>query len=475
MTPRFLSLVFLLSGAALTAQVSRNCQLQSRMTRAGATGYAGVWGYVDAATGREFAIVGARQGTWIVETTNPTAPVERGFIVGPSSTWRELSSYRQYLYSVTEAGGGVQITSMVNPDAPSLVRTFTIPGWNNTHTVSVDQGAGKLYCNGINSLGMVVFDISADPTNPVEVGRYPTPYVHDCFVQHGFGYLACINSGQFRIVDVRNLSSIQGLSITSTPNRFTHNVWVNSTDTIAVTTDETSTGYMQVYDVTNKIAPFARGSYSVPNAGIHNVFIREDKVVHMSYYAAGYRGVDITNPDAPREIGYYDTANAWGCYPFQPSGNIYISDIPSSGGLFVVKLTCGVPERYGQGTAGSGGIVPVIDWHGGYARINNPTFKVEGRSMLGGATVLMLVGFNQVSFDVFGMRLLVDPSPPAFIGFLQASGSGAGNGTVSATVGIPNDPGLGNSSVYSQLIVLDPGAPQGLAATPGMKITICPN
>jgi hypothetical protein len=72
----FLSAATLIVGFA-AAQVSRNCELLSRRTRSGSTGYAGVWGYV-APDGREFAAVGNRNGTWIVETTDPRNPVERG-------------------------------------------------------------------------------------------------------------------------------------------------------------------------------------------------------------------------------------------------------------------------------------------------------------------------------------------------------------------------------------------------------------
>ena len=212
---------------------------------------------------------------------------------GSWNTWREITSYRHFVYAVTEAAGGVQIISMANPDAPVLVRNFTVSGWTNTHAVQVDQTAGKLYCNGATG-GMRVFDLTADPSNPVPLGIYGAPYVHDSFIQNGFAYLACIYNGEMRIVDVTNLPTFAPLSATVTPNAFTHNVWVDSTDSIAVTTDETSTGFLQVYDVTNKRAPVALGSFSVAGAGIHNAFIREDKVAHVSWYGAGYRAVDIT-------------------------------------------------------------------------------------------------------------------------------------------------------------------------------------
>ena len=467
--PSLIVLSALFVAATAPAQTSRNCQLLSQRVHAGSTGYAGVWGYV-APDGREYAAVGARNGTWILETTIPTAPVERGFIPGPTSTWREVHGYGDYLYSVTEAAGGVQIISMVNPNSPVLVQNFTQTGWNNTHSVSVDQTAGKLYCNGISSQGMRIFDLLPDPTNPVPVTAWNGAYVHDSFIQHGWAYLSCINAGQMRILDVTNLASITQLSQTSTPLTFTHNTWVNSSDTIAVTTDERSNGFLQVYDVTNKSVPIARGSYSVAGAGIHNAFIVDDKVCHISWYGAGYRGVDITNPNTPREIGLYDTANAWGCYPFQPSGVIYISDIPSTGGLICVRLTCGVPERYGVGTPGTAGSVPKIDWEGGYAQVANATFRVECKQARPSSAAILLLGSGQASVPVLGINLLVDVTLP----YLMVNTTTSSTGFVSVPVPIPAVAGLGNASVYAQWVIQDIAGAQGLAASRGSKITICP-
>lgn len=457
----------LLVGVA-PAQVSRNCELLSKRTHAGSTGYAGVWGYA-APNGREFAVVGARNGTWIMETTDPRNPVEKAFITGPTSTWREIFGYREFLYVVTEAAGGVQIISMANPDSPVLVRNYTLSGWTNTHSVSVDRGAGKLYCNGTNT-GMRVFDLLPDPTNPVPITNWTTVYVHDSFIQNGWAYLSCINSGQLRIMNVSGLPTITQMSATSTPRTFTHNTWANSSDTLAVTTDERSDGFLQVYDVTNKSLPIALGRFSVAGAGIHNAFIVDDKVAHVSWYGAGYRAVDLTNPASPTEIGYYDTANAWGCYPFQPSGTIYISDIPSTGGLFCVRLTCGVPERYGVGTAGTGGITPHIDWNGGYARVANAGFKVEGKKLRPNAAAVLVVGGASASIPVLGVTLLVDVGAPFVV--LNATANAAG--VVSMPMPVPAVASLGNQVLYAQWIAQDAGAAQGLSASQGSKITICP-
>jgi choice-of-anchor B domain-containing protein len=477
-TRRLLFPLLLLTSVGLSIDVARgqashNCQLLSQLVHSGSNGYSGVWGYVDPATGREFALVGTLQGTWIVETTDPTAPVERAFFPGgPASTWRESTTYRQFIYSASERQPGVQIISMQNPDQPTLVNHFTAPQWTNTHTISMDQERGLLFANGTQN-GMAIYDVATDPTTPRLLATLSQLYVHDTFAQHGFAYLSAIFAGQMVIVDVSNLPTITLLGSVFTPRAFTHNTWVNSTDTIAVTSDETLDGFMQIYDITNKAAPLPLGNWKLPGSRIHNVHMRDDKIVHMSYYEAGYRTVDISDPRNPAEIGYYVTKSAWGCYPYQPSRNIYISATPSDGGLYVLRLGCGVPATYGKGTPGTGGHVPQIDWHGGYARIGNQTFQVVGREMIGGGIGFLVLGIDASNLTAVGIDILIDLARPIFILPTLIGGVGPGNGTVTMGVPLPNDPSLGNASLYAQWIVADTGGPQGLAASPGLKITMC--
>ena len=463
-----------LLAAIVPAQTSKNCQLLAKRSHSGSNSYAGVWGYVHT-DGSEYACVGANNGTWILETTDPANPVERGFISGPSGfngLWREINGYGQYIYTVTEAGGGVQVISMANPRAPVLVRTVTRTGWSNTHTVSVDQTAAKLYCNGTGQ-GMLIFDLSADPSNPTYITTWSGVYAHDSFAQHGYCYVSAINNGQLRILNVANLPTITQLGQVTTPGGVTHNCWANSTDTIALTTDENSTGFLQVWDVSNKALPVKLGKYSIAGQDVHNAFLVDDKVAHMAYYTAGYRAVDVTDPNAPREIGYYDATgmDSWGCYPFQPSGTVYVTDYSGSPGVSMLRLTCGVPQRYGTGTAGSNGRTPKIDWNGGYARVNNATFRLEVKNALENAPAVLLLGGAQTSASILGITLLVDLTPPTLL--LNAITSA--NGAASMTLGIPNDPTLANQSLYGQWIVVDAAGPQGFAATQGSKITICPN
>ncbi len=320
-----------------------NCQLLG--TQNNHPGYANIWGYV-APNGKEYALLGCNSGTSIVDCSIPQAPVERAFIPGANSTWRELNTYQQHCYVCTEAGGqGIQVIDLTNPDAPFLAGTFGQAQFNNCHTITCDTQTGRIYCNGTNN-GTAVFDASVNRVNPTFIG-YMTPsgnanYFHDFHTRNGFGYASMIYNGLLRIYD---LSTWPGTAIssTATPSTFTHNAWTNAQSTVCVTTDERAGSFVKFFDITNKAAPIGLSQYTTnPNSIPHNAYIIGN-LCHVSWYTEGYILLDITNPSSPVEVASYDTwpgasggfNGAWGVYPFQPSGNIYILDI--STGLYIVR------------------------------------------------------------------------------------------------------------------------------------------
>lgn len=307
--------------------------------------YANIWGYV-APNGNEYALLGCRDGTAIVDCTNPSAPIERAFIPGSSSSWRELNTYQQYCYVCTEAGGaGIQVISLVNPNAPVLVNTFGTAQFNNCHTITCDTQTGRIYCNGTNN-GTAVFDASVNPVAPTFVG-YMTPggssnYFHDFHTRNGFGYASMIYNGLARIYDLSTWPPTT-ISSTATPSAFTHNAWTNASSTVMATTDERAGSFVKFFDITNKAAPVGLSQYTTNPVSIpHNAYIL-GSLCHVSWYTEGYILLDISNPSLPVEVASYDTwpgasggfNGAWGVYPFQPSGNIYILDI--STGLYIVR------------------------------------------------------------------------------------------------------------------------------------------
>jgi choice-of-anchor B domain-containing protein len=442
--------------------------------------YGGVWGMV--VNGRELALVPARTGTYIYDCSDPRNPRQTGFIAGPGSTstpyfWREANSWRTWAY-VSSEHGNCQVINLANPDSPVLAGTFG----TRFHTVSVDPGTGLLWGSGGGARGCNIYNLNVSATAPPLINSWLSPYVHDCLPIRGHAYLAQISDGNFRIVDSSNPLNILTLSSTTTPGAFTHNVWVTDDDRIAVTADENMGGCLTIYDITDKRNPIQRATWCSPNgATVHNVFIK-GSIAHFSCYSDGYWAVDISNPSSPRTIAQYDTTpltgssyhGDWGCYPFQPSGVIYLSDMQR--GFHIVEPTCGVPNVYGAGTAGTGGIVPAIDFAGGFARVGNATFAAKGTKVRGGATAALLVALGQGQFPLLGVTVLVDPTSIIAAPTAQADGSAgaAGAGTALRTFPLPGIPGIANLALYMQFVAIDPSGPQGLSASPGMRVVICP-
>lgn len=315
------------------------------------TGYNDVWGYRDPSTGDEYAILGTRTGTSIVNVTDPFNPYETGFIAGPTSIWRDMHTYQGRAYVVSEGtdslgnGGGLQIISLANPEAPFLIRkkhSFT------AHTLWIDEAAGVAYCNGSNSLGIGfrAYNLVAAPENPPLQQEFGGTYIHDIWVGGGIAYTADINNGgQMRILDVSALpggTTINQLGVATYPSGSTHNTWPHSDGVHVFTTDEQTNGTVRVWDVSVPASPIEVAQFNnSPNTSVHNVYVKSD-TAYCSWYAAGIRAFDVTNPTTPTFIGRYDTSPAttgfsgcWSVYPFLPSGVILCADI-SEGLISVV-------------------------------------------------------------------------------------------------------------------------------------------
>ncbi|MCH8980762.1 hypothetical protein IH922_01945, partial [candidate division KSB1 bacterium] len=67
----------------------------------------------------------------------------------------------------------------------------------------------------------------------------------------------------------------------------------------------------------------------------HNAHIKGNHA-YISHYESGLRIVDLSDPKNMNEVGFYDTRDLWGVFPFLPSGKILISDIED--GLYVVRF-----------------------------------------------------------------------------------------------------------------------------------------
>lgn len=322
-----------------------------------------IWGHVSP-TGREYALIGLERGTAFVDITNPSQPVVAGHIASPASIWKEVSSYGEYAYVVTEAGGGMQVIDLrrIDQHVVTLVQTVTTPGLNRVHTIRVNPASGTLYLNGSNLYngGLVAYD-ATNPANPQFAGAWDDTYVHDSvIVTYASGpyagreiAFACLGQVGLGILDVTDKANMTTLSISTYPHlAYCHYAWLDEDRHYLYVNDEfdetTYTGLpttTYVFDVTNLASPQYVTSFTNGNSAIdHNPIGRGDFLFEANY-RSGLRVYDISNLQAVHEVGYFDTYpaddlpnfnGAWGVH-LLPSGTVIVSDMER--GLFVFDVS----------------------------------------------------------------------------------------------------------------------------------------
>lgn len=312
-----------------------------------------IWGYTDE-MGNEYALVGTYSGLSVVDVTDPSNPTDVFFGAGANSIWRDIKTWGDYAYVSNESAQGVYIVDLSPlPNGPIVNSTnFTGAGssypFSSIHNLYIDE-SGRLYIFGANSGngGAIICDLTADPMNPVEIGRFNDYYLHDGMARGDTLWGAAIYVGVLAAIDVSNPASPQVMGSVSTPSQFCHNAWVSDDGSHVFTTDEVSNGYIGAFDVTdlsNMIETDRIQSSPGDNVIPHNVHVLNDFLI-TSYYSDGVTIHDASNPSNLIEVGNFDTSlgfsgsgyhGSWGVYPFLPSGNILASDIED--GLYVLGV-----------------------------------------------------------------------------------------------------------------------------------------
>jgi choice-of-anchor B domain-containing protein len=400
--------LFLLLAVSSFAQDSLNLSLLGRWDKDSLPVYSGisyneVFGWVDPADDREYAILGTLDYTYFIEVTNPAVPVVRDSVRGRgiTSIWRDFKTFGKYAYGVADAGtSSLQIFDLSYlPDSVKKVYDDNTV-FERAHNVFIDTATGHMYVSGANTRGdgMIVYDLNINPENPPVVFNGSTgAYVHDCFVRNDTAYLNSGFSG-LRIFDFTTPSSpvLIGTLPTYPAAGYNHSSWmVPGTDNL-VMADETHGMALKNVDVSDPSSPtvvsLMKSMLLAPadtNSIPHNP-VCAGVYAAISYYHDGVVIFDVRNPAAPILKAYYDTwsnvdyggyAGVWGVYPFLPSGNILGSDV--NNGLYILRPDFPFPTDVagtltpadvtcagaGDGTAtaaGSGGTGPYsYDWSTG--------------------------------------------------------------------------------------------------------------
>ncbi|MDI1353535.1 MAG: choice-of-anchor B family protein [bacterium] len=327
--------------------------------------YSGCWGWYQASKNKEYAISGASNGTYFIDVTAPTSPSVSAFVPGKRGcTWREMKTYQNYCYIVSDDGSPNKFTIVdmkYLPDSVHVVHNGT-SYFERGHTIWIDNS--KMYVGATTytsgSSAMTVWSL-ATPTAPYLLRRVEQDiappvfsYVHDMFARNDTVYASTGWQGLHILKFNNSDTSFSELgSYVGYPNSgYNHSSSLTQNGKYLLFCDEVPAELpMNLVNVQNPgnfqpVNSFRPASRTTS----HNPLIIGNKWAVVSCYQDGLWIFDISNPPLVTQLGFFDTypqgganigsypdntySGNWGAYPYLPSGIIIANDMQN--GLFVL-------------------------------------------------------------------------------------------------------------------------------------------
>ena len=304
-----------------------------------------LWGYYDAATGKEYALVGyglfktpPNAGLSIIDVTDPVNPAEVANLNQVPGF--DVKVWQHYVYTVNGNDNPGAIIDIANPADPQIVGTIS-----GAHNIFIDD-YGLLY---LECPGLRIYDLNQDPLSPVLIfnDNDTDNACHDAAVIgdriYDFHGTAGTNIYQ---IDRDSLSFELIGTITDPLVIYHHSGWPTQDGKFLFICDELADirsvpADITVWDISDVKKPKKVAEIADPNATVHNLYI-VNNFAYVSYYNAGFKIYDVSDPRRPVLIGGFDTnpgisgpgfSGAFGVYPFARSEIIYVSD--RQNGLFL--------------------------------------------------------------------------------------------------------------------------------------------
>lgn len=345
-----------------------------------------VWGWTDPDTKREYALVGLTDATSFIDVTDAANPVYLGKLDrtsgAPGSSWRDIKVYANHAFIVSEAGAhGMQVFDLTQlrnmQGAPvEFEETAHYDGIVSAHNIVINEQSGFAFSVGSNGGGetcgggLHMIDIRT-PSQPTFAGCFADPntgnagtgYSHDaqCVIYHGpdadyQGREICIGSNEtaISIADVTDKQNPIAITSATYPTvGYAHQGWFTEDQRYFFLDDEgdetnselglTATRTL-IWDMQDLDDPILVKEYLGETLTIdHNLYINGD-LMYQSNYVSGLRILDVSDPENPVEVGFFDTVpgddsvvfdGSWSNYPFFDSGTIIVTS--GSQGLFMLQ------------------------------------------------------------------------------------------------------------------------------------------
>ncbi len=340
-----------------------------------------LWGWTDPETGREYALVGRTAGAALVDVTQASAPVFVGLVPANPSGARDLKVYRDHLFFTGDGAGehGLVVFDLTrlrdgSPSDGVFTADTVYRGIASAHNLVLDPGSGFAFPVGASGGGetcgggLHMVDVRT-PKNPTFAGCFTDTEgliwqgrTHDaqCVIYSGpdtdhQGKEICFASNEtaIRIVDVSDKTMPTPIGVATYPGRaYVHQGWLSEDQRYFYMNDEldelvgtTSKTRTYIWDVAELDDPILVSTVDGPDGSTdHNLYVKGDRM-YQANYQAGFRVYDLTDPENPEEIGYFDTTpyegnppgfiGAWTAYPFFDSGTVIVSSMHE--GLFLLR------------------------------------------------------------------------------------------------------------------------------------------
>lgn len=311
------------------------------------------WGW-SGSDGKEYAFIGAWGGIDVIQTYPTISYISTlPAAVGNQGLWRDITSYQNYLYYVSEQSGtnsglGVADLSPL-PAAPTFIGSFPVNGSStrSSHNMWIDQTRGYAYIEGGNGAQAIHIHSLSNPASPAYVASFGplSGSVHDLYASGDTVYIAEGQNGYWSIWDLRNKSNpVQLLRVLSATGGYMHNIFPTDDRQYVITTEETPGRSVKVWDISDFGSVSVVGEYLAPAGMAHNVHFERDWI-YLSHYESGVVAVSLEDPTNPIEVDRYDTwpqsdnpsyNGAWGIFPHNKHNLVYGSN--TNGRLYVFTL-----------------------------------------------------------------------------------------------------------------------------------------
>jgi len=269
-------------------------------------------------------------------TLTPTSPVVQSADSATAETYSRVAATHSFggsTWTVTgagnrlyyNAGADLVIADITNPDAPSILGRWMDSdkaGFGNTHV------AGSLIYIPHRFAGVEIVDVS-NASHPVQVGNIPLLYIGgsanaiSSIVVSGTRAYA-VQGKLFRVVDVAVPDSSVSLAVITPTLGYLRSLVISDKYAYVAA----GSNGLGIIDISTPTTPTIINILDTP--GYASGVAKQGSYVYISDHDA-IRIVDVSNPNAPIEIGVYQPSN------FYPGENMAVS-----GGLLYVQ------DQYGD-------------------------------------------------------------------------------------------------------------------------------